>query len=307
MPGSQRSPSVSVVIPTRDRPVALRHAVEGVLRQDYDGSIECLVVYPAGAEPASLEVGGSNESRTMRVFSNENAPGANGQRNTGISHASGSLIAMCDDDDEWLPRRLAAQVAALAGNPDALMACGAIIVVSDDGRRRLKSHRDDLISLEDLMRNRIYAAHTSTFLIRREAIHRVGTFDEQAEFAQDYDFLLRVAHEGPILFVRDPVAVVHRHAGSYFADWELVDRGIEYLLSKHPELASDPAALSRLLARRAFANASLGRLPEARRLALAALRLNLRNPRALLALVASARPEFAGRINALAARMGRSL
>ena len=38
-------PSVSAVIPTRDRPELLARAVQSVLNQSYPGPLECVVVF----------------------------------------------------------------------------------------------------------------------------------------------------------------------------------------------------------------------------------------------------------------------
>ncbi|HET9006452.1 MAG TPA: glycosyltransferase, partial [Actinomycetes bacterium] len=38
-------PTVSVVVPTRDRPEQLRRAVTAILGQRYQGPVECLVVF----------------------------------------------------------------------------------------------------------------------------------------------------------------------------------------------------------------------------------------------------------------------
>jgi len=39
------TPTVSVVVPTRDRPELLRRAVTAILEQTYPGPVECLVVF----------------------------------------------------------------------------------------------------------------------------------------------------------------------------------------------------------------------------------------------------------------------
>ncbi len=59
-------PSVSVVIPTRDRPEQLRRAVRRVLDQDYPGEIECLVVFDQ-SDPAEVPVEQAPRRRTAVV------------------------------------------------------------------------------------------------------------------------------------------------------------------------------------------------------------------------------------------------
>ena len=48
-------PSVSVVIPTRDRPEPLRQAVRSVLGQRYEGDVECVVTFDQ-SEPVLPDV-----------------------------------------------------------------------------------------------------------------------------------------------------------------------------------------------------------------------------------------------------------
>ena len=99
-------PSVSVVVPTRDRPELLRAALGAILDQDYPGAIEVIVVYDH-SRAGSVARNGAQPKRRVRVISNSRTPGLAGARNTGILAATGELVAFCDDDDEWLPGKLA--------------------------------------------------------------------------------------------------------------------------------------------------------------------------------------------------------
>src|SRR5690606_16150193 len=105
MEDDMQAPKVSVVMATRDRPQLLRRAVSSVLAQDYDGPIEIVLVYDGTAIDAlsDLEL---PTGCTLRAVGNDRTPGLAGARNTGILTATGSLIALCDDDDEWKPSKL---------------------------------------------------------------------------------------------------------------------------------------------------------------------------------------------------------
>ena len=84
-------PSVSVVIPTRDRPVLMRRAVEAVLAQRYEGEVECLVVFDQ-SDPELPDVD-IPPGRRLKALRNERTPGLAGARNTGAMAATGELLA----------------------------------------------------------------------------------------------------------------------------------------------------------------------------------------------------------------------
>ena len=105
-------PSVGVVLPTHDRPGPLRAALAAVLAQVYPGQLRAVVVYDR-AEPDLGLAGGDR----VRVAVNTRTPGLAGARNTGIGLLDTDLVAFCDDDDEWLPGKLLAQVQALRARP----------------------------------------------------------------------------------------------------------------------------------------------------------------------------------------------
>ena len=73
-------PPVSVVIPTRDRPMLLARAVASVVGQDYPGDIECLVVFDQSEERLP-ETGGTRRSCAVRGMSNLRTSGLAGARN----------------------------------------------------------------------------------------------------------------------------------------------------------------------------------------------------------------------------------
>ena len=105
-------PLVSVVIATRNRPEMLREAIAAVVGQTYAGPVECVIVFDQ-TEPDQGVVS-TDPHRTVRVMGNtERKPGLAGARNTGILASEGEYVAFCDDDDIWLPAKLAKQVASL--------------------------------------------------------------------------------------------------------------------------------------------------------------------------------------------------
>jgi glycosyltransferase involved in cell wall biosynthesis len=303
-----QAPSVSVVVPTRDRPELLRRAVAAVLGQRYEGFVECIVVFDqSDPEPVPVEPG---EKRALKLIRNERTPGLAGGRNTGILAATGDLVAFCDDDDEWLPDKLRAQAELIERYPEApLVSTGIIVSYGDKTVPRLAPDR--ALTRPDFLRDRIMEVHPSTVLIRRPVLlDRIGLVDEEIPggYGEDYEFLLRAVDVGSIHAVNQPLVKVLWHARSFFFDrWKMIISALHYLLDKHPDFATEPVGMARIEAQLAFAHAGLGEMRKARRLAVRALRHNWREQRAYATLLASTRLVKVETIVRLAHRAGRGI
>src|SRR3954453_15330985 len=93
-------PSVTVVIPTRDRPEQLRAAIAAIGAQDYPGPVDVRGVF----DQVPVDTGLPREDLgvPVAVMPNERTAGLCGGRNTGILTSRGDFVAFCDDDDIWL-------------------------------------------------------------------------------------------------------------------------------------------------------------------------------------------------------------
>lgn len=284
-------PSVAVVIATRDRPQLLRRAVASVLEQRYDGDIEVLAVFDQSDPEDDLTRDERTESghrRVVRVLRNGRIPGLAGARNTGITTAQTDLVAFCDDDDLWLPGKLAAQVERLEGDP-AMECVTAGVLVEARGKVSTRVLDRERITHAELLRSRVSEAHPSTYLFRRAAlVDGIGLVDEDlpGSYAEDYDLLLRAARRHDVGAVTLPLAKVFWHRSSFFAErWRTIIDALDHLVASHPELASEPRGLARIEGQQAFAHASMGDRKGAVATAKRALRHNRREPRAYLALL----------------------
>lgn len=108
------SPQVSVVIPTRNRPDLLIRAVNSVLAQTAD-ALEVVVVIDGPDEDTVEALAGLGDARVRPVPLPESG-GAPNARNTGVKAARAPWVALLDDDDEWLPTKLAVQLESAASS-----------------------------------------------------------------------------------------------------------------------------------------------------------------------------------------------
>jgi glycosyltransferase involved in cell wall biosynthesis len=303
---------VSVVVPTRDRDQLLARAVGAIARQEHAGPLEVVVVRdgtPAVPLAVDLPAG-----VTLRQVPNSRTPGLPGARNTGILAAGHELVAFCDDDDEWLPGKLASQLALLAARPDAALVATGIVVAHSPGSTGGVEHgrpgpaRD--VVLADLLDDRIMELHPSGFLLRRaDLLGPIGLVDEELAggYGEDYDLLLRAAAHGPVVAVPEPLVRVHWHGGSYyFSRWQTIHEALETLLAKHP-FSGSPRGTARIRGQQALALAATGRRGEAVRTAGRALRLDPTQMRAYLAVAVAGGVLDVDRLQRWLHRRGRGL
>ena len=306
MPAEPAWPTVSVVIATHDRPQLLAVALDRVLAQDYPGTVECIVVFDRNVPDTSLERASGN--RRVAVVANTRAPGLAGARNTGVLLATGAFVAFCDDDDEWLPQKLSAQVAALDGS-DALTSVTGITVVYDD-HETVRIPRPADMTVAELARRRVMEAHPSSVLVRRDALlGPIGLVDEEipGSYGEDFDWILRAAAAGPIAVVEEALVRVRWGQSLFSQRWQTIIEAIDYGIAKHPVLRADRRGLARLYGRRAFANAALGHTRTALRDAARTVRLSWRERRAYLAVAVALRLVRAERLMELAHRRGKGI
>ena len=246
---SDRAPGVSVVIATHNRPELLRMALDGVFVQEDD--LEVVLVFDR-SEP-DLALIDEYRGRRLRLIRNDRTPGLAGARNAGVLAASQPWIAFCDDDDTWLPGKLAKQFARLEELPEADVCLGGV-VVHYEGRTFDRIPDTDRLDFEDLLQSRVFAAHPSTVLVRRHAmLDQIGLVDEEipGSYGEDYEWLLRAARLAPVAIVPEALVLVRWHAASYFVDrWRLIIDSIDYLLERYPEFESQPNGMAWLGAER---------------------------------------------------------
>lgn len=114
-------PAVSVVIPTIGR-ASLRTAVESALSQT-SPPLEVIVVLDRDCEPDLPD------SPTVRVTRTPGGVGPSRAKQIGVEAATGTIIALLDDDDAWRPDKLEIQLAAVPPGEEWLISSRFVIHV----------------------------------------------------------------------------------------------------------------------------------------------------------------------------------
>ncbi|NLI80064.1 MAG: glycosyltransferase family 2 protein [Deltaproteobacteria bacterium] len=236
---------VSVIIPTYNRSRLCRQAAESVLSQTYP-KVEILIV-DDGSQDDTRDVVSMLDDR-VHYIRQDNA-GVSAARNRGLLAAKGEYIAFLDSDDLWLPWKLEAQVSLLKRCPNAGMVWTDMVAVDESGTplfeaylrrmyeayrsftpekhfsrswdigdvwqdcparwRKRKCYQGDIFSWM-FMGNLV---HTSTVLLRRERLEKVGFFDVTLlRSGEDYDFHARTCRVGDVAFMDFPT--IHYRIGA---------------------------------------------------------------------------------------------
>lgn len=185
--------SVSIVLPTRNRPQELAQALERVAAQTHP-ELELVLVRDGGSplDASATEILGRLEFPALGLEHEDPPHGLAASRNRGVDAARGEAVAFLDDDDLWEPDHVARLARALDRDP-ALDVVYADVWVEDEasGERRAMARDFDL---EIFGRDSFIAP--SAIAVRKSAFDRFGLFDTEIPYSEDWDWLLRVALAG---------------------------------------------------------------------------------------------------------------
>ena len=213
-------PVVSVVTIFLNAEQFLEEAIESVFAQTYDrwelllvddgssdGSTAIALAY-AKHHPGSI--------RYLEHPAHANL-GMSASRNVGISNARANYIAFLDADDVWLPQKLEEQVSILDSQPDAAMVYGLCefwYSWTGDARDQDRDFvhklgvQSETLLLPPALLTRFFFAQDAAIpgptdvLVRRDAIERVGGFEESFRGAyEDEVFYAKLCLNVPIFAV----------------------------------------------------------------------------------------------------------
>jgi glycosyltransferase involved in cell wall biosynthesis len=233
------NPKVSVVIPTYNREVGVRKAVESVLAQTVTG-LEVIVVDDGSSDETGKRLGQLFGDR-IRYYAQTNQ-GASVARNRGIAEARGEWIAFLDSDDLWERDKLEWQFKALEQFGPQCGGCYTDTRFFNNSETRTmfqmaeESYRHDgtMGINADALRLLVRPGGAgmvvclSSFMVRADVVKKAGGFDPVLLYSQDSEFMFRLAmltgfcyvNRPLVWFDRSPAEI--RHVG-VSADWNKLE------------------------------------------------------------------------------------
>ncbi|MBF0314522.1 MAG: glycosyltransferase [Oligoflexia bacterium] len=191
------APMISVIIPTHNRALTIKRAIDSVLiqRKHYP-SLEILVVDDASSDETGELLASLMERcdcLTVLRVSSASPLGVSHARNLGIKKAQGEWLAFLDSDDEWQKRKLERLMLFVSEHP-ALRAFHSNEVWVRNGLRvnQMKKHQKYGGQIFDKCLS-MCRISPSASLIHKEVFKTIGFFREDFIVCEDYDFWLRMA------------------------------------------------------------------------------------------------------------------
>ncbi len=208
------NPFFSVIIPTYNRWPVLHEAITSVFQQTCR-DLELLIVDDGSTDDTRARVqqlGRSQGSATNRIpvrLLSCDRGGPARARNVGLREAQGTFVAFLDSDDLWMPEHLEDTQNLMLRQRHRIDFCFADTQLSRTAGLRvsyLQGKPIEAIPCDRdghwrIFRHTIYPALvrastviTSSAIIRRDILQRLGGFDERlTPFGEDTDLWLRVA------------------------------------------------------------------------------------------------------------------
>jgi len=206
---------VSVLLAVYNGEKYLRRSIESVLNQTYE-DFELLIGFNGTIDGSKEIVEDFNDDR-IRVFDYGMDSGKSKTLNKLLKEANGEWLAMQDDDDIWVSKKLELQMnLATTGEYDVIGSrifyCNELEKIT--GQPKLFTEHDKIVSLSMKGNNQIA---NSSAIFRTSITKEINGWDESLSGIEDFDFWLKLMKKGCRFVNLKKQLVLHRvHKDSNF-------------------------------------------------------------------------------------------
>lgn len=173
--------SISIIIPTLNRPKQLIHLLDRLIRVAKD---EEIIIVDDSKESQVEEIKALYNLSIKYIFRGEKL-GVSSARNYGAKIASGNYLIFLDDDDDFTPDWLIDYKSKLSLNPD--------LVYCDMRSINPKGFEKFVLNLE---RKRLTII-PGAWMVNRSFFLMAGGFDERLKFGENTELFFRLDREKP--------------------------------------------------------------------------------------------------------------
>lgn len=189
------NPKVSIVMPVFNQERFLKESILSILIQSYK-NFEFLILDDCSTDK-SLNIIKSHKDRRIKLYQNKKRQGITKSLNYLVKTAKGKYIARMDGDDISLPDRLQKQARFLAKHKETALVGSWAKIIDERGMvvsefkypTNQKKIRRVILGFNPFI-------HPSV-MFRKKVFEKVGGYDENLLYSQDYDLFLRLVINYP--------------------------------------------------------------------------------------------------------------
>ena len=228
------NPDVSICIPVYNAEKYIKETIESILNQTYK-DFE-LIIIDNNSTDNTFNIINSFEDERIKVFKNETNLGMVGNWNECLKKSSCQYIQFVCSDDILYKECIEEKVRALKSNDNIVMVVCNTDIINSDGKRiftrrftlRKKTIKGEKIAIKSFRRRTLFG-EPSNVLFRNIWKEKVGLFNEKLSYTPDWEYWLRLAKHGDVVYLGKSLAKFR----------VLPTSGTAYLLSKTSIMRED--------------------------------------------------------------------
>jgi glycosyltransferase involved in cell wall biosynthesis len=228
-------PLVSIILPSYNGSKYIRTSIDSCLNQTFN-NFELIIVDDASSDETPQIINSYKDPR-IRYIRNQTNQRLPNSLNIGFIHARGKFLTWTSDDNIYLPN-------AIEKMFNVLQFLKYDFVYADNF-----TFKDD--NLKDVQHLRL-DKHTflfksncirACFLYTRQVMEKIGLYDPDMEFIEDYDYWVRVSKEFYMHHLEEPLYFYRYHQEQLYSKRNKDIKIIELLFKVKYGFMSDPLAL----------------------------------------------------------------
>lgn len=194
---------VSIITPTYNSEKFISETIESIKAQSYT-NWELLITDDCSTDNTIEVIQKFTKSdKRIKLFKLKENSGAGIARNTSIKNATGTFIAFCDSDDQWLPEKLATQISFMQKN-DLRFTYSSYYTIDTNGNRKGIIAAPSKLTYSMLLRNNYVGCLTAIY--NQEKLGKI--YMSEIRKRQDWTLWLKIM--GKLQYtcgIQEPLAI----------------------------------------------------------------------------------------------------
>jgi len=264
-------PKVSVIVPTYNRALYLKEAIQSILDQEFQ-DFDIIITDNASSDETESVVA-AFASNKICYYKNEANIGVVNNHNKALSLATGTYICVFSDDDIMLQDNLAKKVAVLEKHQSVVLVHSNVFVIDENGKVvgshwaeryydkwKISHGKDSVFTGIDYFKI-LYCdwniISMPSVIFRRNVLKNVLGFNAESKYFCDWDMWMRMVLYGDVYYIQQPLVKYRMHSSNTINELSKNNEKVELVLIKNMLSDEYGDKLNRIGIRRADIEASV--------------------------------------------------